>query len=37
MFSLKMEESDSSDIVRYEKYISVMTDVLVNKKYAIPL
>jgi len=29
----EMEESDSSDIVRYEKYISVMTDVLVNKKF----
>lgn len=28
-----MEESDNSDLVRYEKFVSVMTDVLVNKKY----
>lgn len=28
-----MEENDNSDVVRLEKYISVMTDVLVNKKY----
>ena len=28
-----MEEEDNSDAIRYEKYITVMTDVLMNRRY----
>jgi len=28
-----MEESDNSDVIRFEKFLIVMTDVLANKKY----
>lgn len=28
-----MEDGDNSDVIKYEKFIAVMTDVLLNKKY----
>jgi hypothetical protein len=31
-----MEDEDNSDVVRYEKFMSVMTDVLLNKRFVIP-
>jgi len=27
-----MEESDNTDVIRYEKYLTVMTEVILNKK-----
>ena len=29
---LKMEDGDNSDVIKYEKFIAVMTDVLLSKK-----
>jgi Ca2+-binding EF-hand superfamily protein len=29
----EMEDSENPDMIRYEKYISVMTDILMNRKF----
>ncbi len=29
----EMEEEDNSDAIRYEKYMTVMTDVMMNRRY----
>lgn len=28
-----MEEEDNNEVIRYEKYITVMTDVMLNRRY----
>jgi Ca2+-binding EF-hand superfamily protein len=28
-----MEEEDNNDVIRYEKYLTVMTDVMLNRRY----
>ncbi len=28
-----MEDEDNSDVIRFEKFLSVMTDVLINKRF----
>ncbi len=32
-----MEDEDNNDVVRFEKFMSVMTDVLLNKRFVFNL